>query len=543
MVFKNNVSKNTSTSNLENEKAFVTQQESIPTILVEDTKVFDELENYGFVTATGDGVAEVFGLTGAQVSEFVAFVASPESTTEDVSDETFYGMVLNLEANNTTKIVIFGDNRNVVQNMMVCRTYSLVSVPTGANMVGRVVDSLGVAIDEFDAINYDENDLSLIEVKAPGILPRQSVSEPLLTGIKSIDSMIPIGKGQRELIIGDRQTGKTSIAIDIIINQKNVPFLANNSLVYCIYVASGQKRSSVVNTVYTLRSEGSMAYTTIVAATASDSAALQFLAPYTGCTLGEFFRDNGFHAVVIYDDLSKQATAYRQMSLLLRRPPTREAYPGDVFYLHSRLLERAAKMSNDFLGGSLTALPIIETLEGDLTAYIPTNVISITDGQIALDKTLINKGIMPAVNVGLSVSRVGSAAQFAGMKQVAGSLKLEIAQFREIETLLSFSDDVDATSRFTLDRGLRLTELLKQPRNNPLPFEMQLLLLYAGINGFLDVLPAAQVRPFETFLTGLMYSNIYRPFFNDIDAGLAIDVNVFDALLNEALFCFKTITK
>ncbi len=370
-------------------------------------------------------------------------------------------------------------------------TDEIISIPAGQDLLGRVIDTLGDAIDGYQDIARQE--LYLIESKAPGIMPRESVKEPLLTGIKGIDSMIPVGKGQRELIIGDRQTGKTAIAIDTILNQQNILFQQTNEAVYAIYVAIGQKRASVAQLVHKLNTFDALKYTTIVAATSSDSAALQFLAPYSGATQGEYFRDNGLHAVIIYDDLSKQATAYRQVCLVLRRPPSREAYPGDVFYLHSRLLERAAKLSTLYGAGSLTALPIVETLEGDVSAYIPTNVISITDGQIFLEKTLFNRGILPAINVGLSVSRVGSNAQTLTMKQIAGRLKLELAQFREVEAFMSFASDLDAVTKGILEKGLRLVEMLKQPRYVPLSVENQLILMYLGLFGYLDQINVNEV--------------------------------------------------
>ncbi|MDH3969534.1 MAG: F0F1 ATP synthase subunit alpha, partial [Rhodospirillales bacterium] len=402
---------------------------------------------------------------------------------------------LNLEVDNVG-IVIFGDDRNIKEGDTVKRTGAIVDVPVGRGLLGRVVDALGNPIDGKGPIDAAER--RRVDVKAPGIIPRRSVHEPVQTGLKAIDSLIPVGRGQRELIIGDRQTGKTAIAIDTFINQKAVNQGDDESKkLYCIYVAVGQKRSSVAKLVKTLEDHGALDYSIIVAATASEPAPLQFLAPYTGCTMGEFFRDNAAHAVIVYDDLSKQAIAYRQMSLLLRRPPGREAFPGDVFYLHSRLLERAAKMNEDHGAGSLTALPIIETQAGDVSAYIPTNVISITDGQIFLETALFYKGVRPAVNVGLSVSRVGSAAQIKAMKQVAGSIKLELAQFREMEAFAQFASDLDAATQRLLARGARLTEVLKQPQYRPLPIEEQVIVIYAGVRGYLDKIEVNKVTQFE----------------------------------------------
>jgi F-type H+-transporting ATPase subunit alpha len=405
------------------------------------------------------------------------------------------GMALNLEADNVG-VVIFGDDRTIKEGDTVKRTGAIVEVPTGRSLLGRVVDALGNPIDGKGPLEGVER--RRVEVKAPGIIPRQSVHEPMQTGLKAIDSLIPIGRGQRELIIGDRQTGKTAIALDTFINQKSINADSDESKkLYCIYVAVGQKRSTVAQIVKTLEEQGAMQYCIVVAATASEPAPLQFLAPYTGCTMGEFFRDNGMHAVIVYDDLSKHAVAYRQMSLLLRRPPGREAFPGDVFYLHSRLLERAAKLNKDNGSGSLTALPVIETQAGDVSAYIPTNVISITDGQIFLETGLFYKGIRPAVNVGLSVSRVGSAAQVKAMKQVAGSIKLELAQYREMESFAQFASDLDASTQRLLARGSRLTELLKQAQYSPMPVEQQVVALFIGVKGYLDGVPLNQVGAFE----------------------------------------------
>ena len=442
-----------------------------------------DVAEVGQVLSVGDGVARVYGLDNVQAGELVEF--------EDGSK----GMALNLEVDNVG-IVIFGDDRNIKEGDTVKRTGAIVDVPVGRGLLGRVVDGLGNPIDGRGPI--EGGDRARVEVKAPGIIPRRSVHEPVQTGLKAIDSLIPVGRGQRELIIGDRQTGKTSIALDTFINQKPINDGDDESRkLYCIYVAVGQKRSSVAKFVKTLEDYGALDYSIIISATASDPAPLQFLAPYTGCTMGEYFRDNGTHAVIVYDDLSKQAVAYRQMSLLLRRPPGREAYPGDVFYLHSRLLERAAKMNEDHGSGSLTALPIIETQAGDVSAYIPTNVISITDGQIFLETALFYKGVRPAVNVGLSVSRVGSAAQIKAMKQVAGTIKLELAQFREMEAFSQFASDLDQATQRLLARGARLTELLKQPQYKPLTVEEQVAVIYAGVRGYLDKIEITKITQFE----------------------------------------------
>jgi F-type H+-transporting ATPase subunit alpha len=419
------------------------------------------------------------------------------------------GMALNLEEDNVG-VVIFGDDSSIKEGDTVKRTGSIVEVPVGKGLLGRVVDSLGNPIDGKGPIESSE--MRRVDVKAPGIIPRQSVNEPMQTGLKAIDSLIPIGRGQRELIIGDRQTGKTAVAVDTILNQKEINASGDeNEKLYCIYVAIGQKRSSVAQIVKTLEENGALEYSIVVAATASEPAPLQFLAPFTGCAMGEFFRDNSMHALVVYDDLSKQAVAYRQMSLLLRRPPGREAYPGDVFYLHSRLLERAAKLNDDNGGGSLTALPIIETQANDVSAYIPTNVISITDGQIFLETDLFFQGIRPAVNVGLSVSRVGSAAQTKAMKKVAGSIKGELAQYREMAAFSQFGSDLDASTQKLLARGERLTELLKQGQFSPLSTEEQVILLYAGVNGYMDTIEVNQISDFENQLMETIkkdYANI-----------------------------------
>ena len=445
-----------------------------------------EVAEVGEVLSVGDGIARVHGLDQVQAGEMVEFPGGIK------------GMALNLEVDNVG-IVIFGDDRNIKEGDTVKRTGAIVDVPVGKDLLGRVVDALGNPIDGKGPIATDER--ARVEVKAPGIIPRKSVHEPVQTGLKAIDALIPIGRGQRELIIGDRQTGKTAVIIDTIINQRTVNESDNEQeKLYCIYVAIGQKRSTVAQLVKTLEDYDALKYSIIVAATASEPAPLQFLAPYTGCTMGEFFRDNGMHAVIFYDDLSKHAVAYRQMSLLLRRPPGREAYPGDVFYLHSRLLERAAKMNDDNRAGSLTALPVIETQAGDVSAYIPTNVISITDGQIFLETELFFKGIRPAVNVGLSVSRVGSAAQIKAMKQVAGSIKLELAQYREMAAFAQFSSDLDKATQNLLARGARLTELLKQPQYLPLPIEEQVISIFAGVNGYTDAIEVNQVTQFEARL-------------------------------------------
>lgn len=445
-----------------------------------------EMAEVGQVVSVGDGIATIYGLDNVQAGEMVEFAGGLK------------GMTLNLETD-SVGVVIFGDDRAVKEGDTVKRSGSIVDVPVGLGLLGRVVDGLGNPIDGKGPIVGTER--SRVEVKAPGIIARKSVHEPVQTGIKSIDALIPIGRGQRELIIGDRQTGKTAIAIDTILNQKATNEGSDEKKkLFCVYVAIGQKRSTVAQVVKKLEETGAMKYTVVVAATASEPAPLQFLAPYTGCAIGEWFRDNAKHAVIVYDDLSKQAVAYRQMSLLLRRPPGREAYPGDVFYLHSRLLERAAKMSDAMGAGSLTALPVIETQAGDVSAYIPTNVISITDGQIFLETELFYKGVRPAVNVGLSVSRVGSSAQVKAMKQVAGSIKLELAQFREMEAFAQFGSDLDAATQKLLSRGQRLTELLKQPQYAPLQMEEQVCVIYAGVKGHLDDLEISKVRLFEDAL-------------------------------------------
>ncbi|MBO44778.1 MAG: F0F1 ATP synthase subunit alpha [Rhodospirillaceae bacterium] len=449
-----------------------------------------DVAEVGQVISVGDGVARVYGLDNVQAGEMVEFPGGIK------------GMALNLEGDNVG-VVIFGDDREIKEGDTVKRTGDIVDVPVGKGLLGRVVNGLGEPIDGKGPIESDSR--SLVEVKAPGIIPRQSVHEPVQTGLKALDALVPVGRGQRELIIGDRQTGKTAVAIDAILNQKPMNDGNDESKkLYCIYVAIGQKRSTVAQVVKTLEDYGAMEYTIVVAATASEPAPMQFLAPYAGCAMGEYFRDNGMHGLIVYDDLSKQATAYRQMSLLLRRPPGREAYPGDVFYLHSRLLERAAKMNESLGSGSLTALPVIETQANDVSAYIPTNVISITDGQIFLETELFYKGIRPAINVGLSVSRVGSAAQIKAMKQVAGSIKLELAQYREMEAFSQFASDLDAATQRLLARGARLTELLKQPQYSPLPVEEQVVAIFAGVRGFLDNIEIADIGGFEQSLLALM---------------------------------------
>ena len=456
-------------------------------ILKEQIKKFGdkaEVTEVGQVLSVGDGIARIYGLDNVQAGEMVEFSDGSK------------GMALNLESDNVG-VVIFGDDRAIKEGDTVKRTGAIVDVPVGKELLGRVVDALGNPIDGKGSLDKSLK-RNRVEVKAPGIIPRKSVSEPMQTGLKAIDSLIPVGRGQRELIIGDRQTGKTAVAIDTIINQKKINESDDESKkLYCIYVAVGQKRSTVAQIVKTLEDAGAMEYTTIVSATASDSAPLQFLAPYTGCTMGEYFRDNGMHALIIYDDLSKQAVAYRQMSLLLRRPPGREAYPGDVFYLHSRLLERAAKLNDESGGGSLTALPIIETQAGDVSAYIPTNVISITDGQIFLGTEIFNQGIRPAINVGLSVSRVGSAAQTKAMKKVAGSIKLELVQYREMAAFAQFGSDLDASTQQLLNRGSKLTELLKQKQYSPMTVEEQVISIFCGVRGFLDDIELKNISEFE----------------------------------------------
>ncbi len=467
----------------------------ISELIKERIKDFDagaEARTEGTVVSLTDGICRIHGLADAMQGEMLEF---PNDT---------FGLALNLEQDSVGAVVL-GDYEHIVEGDTVKCTGRILEVPTGPGLLGRVVDSLGEPIDGKGPIEVAAR--APIESIAPGVITRQSVSEPVQTGLKSIDSMVPIGRGQRELIIGDRQTGKTAVAIDTFINQKEINKSKDESKkLYCIYVAVGQKRSTVAQIVRQLEENGAMEYSIVVAATASEPAPLQYLAPYTGCAMGEFFRDNGMHAVIVYDDLSKQAVAYRQMSLLLRRPPGREAYPGDVFYLHSRLLERAAKMNDDNGGGSLTALPVIETQAGDVSAYIPTNVISITDGQIFLETDLFYQGVRPAINVGLSVSRVGGAAQTKAMKKVSGSIKLELAQYREMAAFAQFGSDLDAATQKLLNRGARLTELLKQPQFSPLPFEEQTVSIFAGTNGYLDDLPAERVTEYEAAMLAHMRS-------------------------------------
>jgi F-type H+/Na+-transporting ATPase subunit alpha len=451
-----------------------------------------QVSEVGSVLSVGDGIARLHGLDNVQAGEMVEFEGGVK------------GMALNLEADNVG-VVIFGSDSAITEGSTARRTGTIVDVPVGKGLLGRVVDALGNPIDGKGPIVTDQR--SRVEVKAPGIIPRKSVHEPVQTGLKALDALVPVGRGQRELIIGDRQTGKTAVALDTFINQKEVNASGKESeKLYCIYVAIGQKRSTVAQIVRALEENGAMDYSIVVAATASEPAPLQFLAPYTGCAMGEYFRDNGMHAVIVYDDLSKQAVAYRQMSLLLRRPPGREAYPGDVFYLHSRLLERAAKMNEDNGAGSLTALPIIETQAGDVSAYIPTNVISITDGQIFLETDLFYQGIRPAINVGLSVSRVGSAAQTKAMKKVAGSIKLELAQYREMAAFAQFGSDLDASTQKLLARGARLTELLKQPQYSPMPVEEQVASIFAGTQGFVDAVEVKDVVRYEAALLSYLRS-------------------------------------
>ena len=461
--------------------------DEISRVLKEQIKNYEksvEVSETGSVLNVGDGVARVYGLENVMAGELVEFPGE------------VFGMALNLEQD-SVGVVLFGEDRGINEGDTVKRTKRIVQVPVGEAVLGRVLDVLGNPIDGRGPLKATES--KIVEIKAPGIMTRKPVSEPLQTGIKAIDSMIPIGRGQRELIIGDRQTGKTAIAIDTIINQKNTD-------VHCFYVAIGQKKSTVAQVVEKLRKAGAMDYTTVIAATASDPAPMQFLAPFVGCAMAEWFRDNGKHALIIYDDLTKQAQAYRQMSLLLRRPPGREAFPGDVFYLHSRLLERACKLDDHLGGGSLTALPIIETQAGDISAYIPTNVISITDGQIFLETDLFNKGVRPAVNVGKSVSRVGGAAQIKAMKQVAGTLKLELAQFRELEAFSAFASDLDQATRAQLDRGVRLVETLKQPQYAPYGVAKQVCMIWAATNGYLDGVPVADIRRWEAEFIEFMSS-------------------------------------
>lgn len=477
-----------------------------------------DFKEVGVVTVIGDGVAKIIGLSNVRAGERVLF------------ESGISGIALNLEKN-LVGVAIFGNDNEVSEGDRAFRTHQICSIPTGVQLLGRVVDSLGNTIDGAGTPTYAATDYHLLDVKAPGIIDREAVKQPLQTGIMAVDSMIPIGKGQRELIIGDRQTGKTAIAIDTILNQRDLHRqLQHEDRVFCIYVAIGQKRSTVAQLVERLRQEKALRYTTIVAATASDAAALQYLAPYAGATLGEFYRDSKQHALIIYDDLSKQAVAYRQMSLLLRRPPGREAYPGDVFYLHSRLLERSSRVSIQLGAGTLTALPIIETQQGDVSAYIPTNVISITDGQIFLEKELFNRGIIPAINVGLSVSRIGSAAQVAAMKKVAGSLKLELAQYREVEAFVSFAADLDETTLQTLARGSRLVELLKQKQFSPRTVAQQVTLIYAGLSGALDKQPLNKISGVsDAILAELAASKL------PVVADGALNMNALSEVLKNAI--------
>ena len=498
----------------------------ITSILKDQIKNFGqeaEISEIGQVLSVGDGIARVYGLDNVQAGEMVEFPGG------------IRGMALNLEVDNVG-VVIFGDDRNIKEGDVVKRTGAIVEVPVGKGLLGRVVDGLGNPIDGKGPIQFEAR--RRVDVKAPGILPRESVKEPMQTGLKAIDALIPIGRGQRELIIGDRQTGKTAVALDAMLNQKSVNATGDESQkLYCVYVAVGQKRSTVAQFVKVLEENGALEYSIVVAATASDPAPMQFLAPYTGCTMGEYFRDNGMHALITYDDLSKQAVAYRQMSLLLRRPPGREAYPGDVFYLHSRLLERAAKLNKDHGSGSLTALPIVETQANDVSAYIPTNVISITDGQIFLETDLFYQGIRPAVNVGISVSRVGSAAQIKAMKKVAGAIKGELAQYREMAAFAQFGSDLDATTQRLLNRGARLTELLKQPQFSPLKVEEQVVVIYAGTRGYLDAIPVAAVTRFEREFLTLM-RNEHKDILDKIRTSKELDGDT-EAKLKKALETFS----
>ncbi|MBU3076560.1 F0F1 ATP synthase subunit alpha [Sphingomonas quercus] len=481
-----------------------------------------EVSEVGQVLSVGDGIARIHGLDNVQAGEMIEFANGVK------------GMALNLEADNVGA-VIFGSDAEIREGDTVKRTGTIVDVPVGKGLLGRVVDGLGNPIDGKGPIVAEKR--MRVEVKAPGIIPRKSVHEPVQTGLKALDALVPVGRGQRELIIGDRQTGKTAVALDTFINQKAANASGDeNQKLYCIYVAVGQKRSTVAQIVRALEENGAMEYSIVVAATASEPAPLQFLAPYTGCTMGEYFRDNGMHAVIVYDDLSKQAVAYRQMSLLLRRPPGREAYPGDVFYLHSRLLERAAKLNDANGNGSLTALPVIETQAGDVSAYIPTNVISITDGQIFLETDLFYQGIRPAINVGLSVSRVGSAAQTKAMKKVSGSIKLELAQYREMAAFAQFGSDLDASTQRLLNRGARLTELLKQAQYAPMPFQEQVASIFAGTNGYLDTIPVSDVTRYEQAMLSFLRSEhaavlegirTSRDLSDDLKAGLKAALDAF----------------
>jgi proton translocating ATP synthase F1 alpha subunit len=500
-----------------------------PKILQNSALKLKQLKEQGNVIYTSDGIATISGLQNVKAGELVL-----------IHPNNIAGMALNLNKD-TVDVVLFGDNRLVSCGALVTRQYKLVSIPTGRRMLGRVIDPLGNAIDTVKKVIKPINILP-VDVKAPGIIPRHSVHEPMLTGIKAVDALLPIGKGQRELIIGDRQTGKTALVIDTILNQKKIIFQKNTEMVYCIYVAIGLRKANVNRLAHFLKIKGALAYTTIVSATAADAAPLQYLAAYSGCTLGEFFRDNKLHAVIIYDDLSKHAVAYRQMSLLLRRPPSREAYPGDVFYLHSRLLERASKMNINYGSGSLTALPIIETQDGDVSAYIPTNVISITDGQIFLKKQLFNKGVLPAIDVGLSVSRVGSAAQTIALKEIVQSLKLQLAQFREIEGFAELgADDISASTRNRINRGLRLIELLKQGRYKPVRLEHQLLLFFGVMNGFFNTVPVKQIKNLEKYIRGVTRRFPYNRVVNLIEPYVSIKTQrrLFQKFLVEVVAIFS----
>jgi len=486
------------------EKLLLQEVEEVDRVYGDDELTMAQFEEQGTVLSVRDGVVQVYGLPSVKAGEMVEFVESK-----------VYGMVLNLEEN-SVGVVVFGDDRYIKEGALVKRSGELINVSVGEGLLGRIVDALGNPIDGKGMIKHPSEEKVLVERKAPGIITRKSVHEPVQTGIKAIDALLPIGRGQRELIIGDRQTGKTTIAIDAILNQRYTMVNGKADL-YCIYVAVGQKRSTVMKIYDTLASKGAMPYTVIVAATASEAAPLQFLAPYTGCAIGEYFRDRGRHALIVYDDLSKHAVAYRQMSLLLRRPPGREAYPGDIFYVHSRLLERAAKLGEAYGRGSLTAFPVIETQGGDVSAYIPTNIISITDGQIFLERDLFHKGIRPAINVGLSVSRVGSAAQVPAMKRIAGSLKLELAQYRELAAFAQFDADLDEATKHQIKRGALLTELLKQPPYTPVPVEKQIVIMFAGLAGYLDHLEVSEVREYEARLYKFLDTNtFFAPYVSEL---------------------------
>ena len=503
---------------LKNKLVNMNTQQSALNVVEEKSPVLNKLykSNVGVVISVGDGIARIYGLNEVKAGEMVRFSSG------------IFGLALNLEAN-IVGVVLFGSDTLIRQNDLVYRTGRILEVSVGQGVLGRVLDGLGSPIDGLGPLQDVQS--RRVEVKAPGIIPRQSVHEPLQTGVKAIDSLLPIGRGQRELIIGDRQTGKTAIGIDTIINQRDINKADPKNSVYCIYVAIGQKRSTVVSIAEILKANGALDYSVIVCATASQAAPLQFLVPYTGCTIGEYFRDSGQHALMVYDDLSKQAVAYRQMSLTLRRPPGREAYPGDVFYLHSRLLERAAKLNKDFGSGSLTALPVVETQAGDVSAYIPTNVISITDGQIFLETSLFYKGIRPAINAGLSVSRVGSAAQIKTMKQLCGSLKLELAQYREVLSFANFGSDLDDETKALLHRGGRLTELLKQPQFLPLAVEEEVISVFAGIKGYLDKVELTEILHYEELLLDFVKkSKILLPYVSVLKS--EINIGAFSLIYN-----------